>query len=77
MPDPVLYAHAVKRLGQTLRATWLVSSNPWPIIGARSAGLHTAWIKRSPKAVFDPWEVEPDLLVSGLDRLAPLLGSRR
>jgi len=76
-PDPAVYAHVVDRLGQTASATWLVSSNPFDIIGARAAGLRTAWVKRDPKAVFDPWGGEPDLVLSGLDQLAPLLGSTR
>jgi 2-haloacid dehalogenase len=72
-PDPAIYAHAVKRLGQAANACWLVSSNPFDVIGAKSAGLRAAWVKRDPNAVFDPWGVEPDLVVSGLDQLAPLL----
>jgi 2-haloacid dehalogenase len=72
-PDPIIYAHAVKRLGQDANATWLVSSNPFDLIGAKTAGLRAAWIKRDPKAVFDPWGVELDLVVSGLDQLAPQL----
>jgi len=74
-PDPAVYAHAVERLGRTASATWLVSSNPFDIIGAKTAGLRTAWVKRDPKAVFDPWGVEPDLVLSRLDQLAPLLKS--
>jgi 2-haloacid dehalogenase len=73
-PDPAIYAHAVTRLGQTASSTWLVSSNPFDIIGAKNAGLRTAWVKRDTKAIFDPWGVEPDLVVSGLDQLAPLIG---
>ena len=72
-PDPAIYTHAVRRLGQPIDATWMVSSNPFDIIGAKTAGLRTAWIKRDPGAVFDPWGVEPDLVVSSLDQLAPLL----
>jgi FMN phosphatase YigB (HAD superfamily) len=68
-PDPTVYAHAVERLGQTADVTWLVSSNPFDIIGAKTAGLRTAWIKRDPNGVFDPWGVEPDLVLSGLDQL--------
>ena len=71
-PDPAVYAHAVKRLGQSVNVFWLVSSNPFDIIGAQSAGLRTAWVRRDPSAVFDPWGVESDLVVSGLDQLAPL-----
>jgi 2-haloacid dehalogenase len=40
------------------------------VIGAKAAGLRAAWVKRQPEAVFDPWEVEPDVVVSGLDELA-------
>jgi 2-haloacid dehalogenase len=74
-PDPTVYAHAVERFGQTAHATWLVSSNPFDIIGAKMVGLCTAWLKRDPKAVFDPWGVELDLVLSRLDQLAPLLKS--
>jgi 2-haloacid dehalogenase len=76
-PDPAIYTHAVERLGATANLTWLVSSNPFDIIGAKTAGLRTAWVKRDPKAIFDPWGIEPDLVLSGLDQLAPLLGSTR
>jgi 2-haloacid dehalogenase len=72
-PDPAIYAHAVQRLGQAANTLWLVSSNPFDIIGAKTAGLRVAWVKRDPKTVFDPWEIEPDLLVSGLDQLASLI----
>jgi 2-haloacid dehalogenase len=72
-PDPTIYAHAVRRLGQDANVTWLVSSNPFDVIGAKTAGLRAAWIKRDRKAVFDPWGVKLDLVVSGLDQLAPQL----
>jgi 2-haloacid dehalogenase len=41
-PDPTMYAHAVRRLGQDANATWLVSSNPFDVIGAKTAGLRAA-----------------------------------
>jgi 2-haloacid dehalogenase len=72
-PDPAIYRHAVERLGGTADTTWLVSSNPFDVIGAKTAGLRTAWVKRHQHAVFDPWGVEPDFVLSGLDQLAPLL----
>jgi 2-haloacid dehalogenase len=68
-PDPALYAHAVKRLTYGDGPFWLVSSNPFDIIGAKTAGLHAAWVRRSAGAIFDPWEVEPDRVVPGLDQL--------
>ncbi len=69
-PDPAIYTHAARRFGQSVNNLWLVSSNPFDIIGAKIAGLRTAWIRRDPRTVFDPWGIEPDLLLSGLDQLA-------
>jgi 2-haloacid dehalogenase len=75
-PDPAIYRHALQRLGPAGHRTWLVSSNPFDVIGAKAAGLHAAWVKRN-LTVFDPWGVEPDLVVAGLDQLAPLFGEQR
>jgi 2-haloacid dehalogenase len=69
-PDPAVYDYLARRAGRAPAETWLVSSNAWDVIGAKAAGLRAAWVKRQPEAVFDPWEVEPDVVVSGLDELA-------
>ena len=53
---------------------WLVSSNPFDVIGAISSGMRAAWIKRSPEALFDPWGIEPTLTVNGLSTLAEQIG---
>lgn len=74
-PDPAIYRHALQRLGQSGDATWLVSSNPFDVIGANAAGLRTAWVQRN-SIVFDPWGIAPDLVLSGVDQLAALLGER-
>lgn len=69
-PDPAVYAHLARRTEHLPSETWLVSSNAWDVIGAKAAGLRAAWVKRQPDAVFDPWGVEPDVVVGGLDELA-------
>jgi 2-haloacid dehalogenase len=69
-PDPRVYHHAVRRLGCARSDTWLVSSNPFDVIGAKAAGLKAAWIKRNPNAVFDSWGIEPDLVAPDLNDLA-------
>jgi 2-haloacid dehalogenase len=69
-PDPRVYHHLVRRLGTKPGDTWLISSNPFDIIGAKAAGLKTAWIKRSANVVFDPWDIESDLVVTDLNDLA-------
>ena len=73
-PDPAVYAHLRNRLDVAPGDTWLISSNPFDVIGARHAGLHAAWVRRSLDAPFDPWGIEPDMTVADLDALAERLG---
>lgn len=68
-PDPAVYAHFLRRAGSTGAETWLISGNPFDVLGALSAGLRSAWIQRSPEARFDPWGIEPTLTVAGLQEL--------
>ncbi|WP_163574362.1 haloacid dehalogenase type II [Halomonas faecis] len=72
-PDPAVYAHLRQRLEVEPGDTWLISSNAFDVIGARHAGLHAAWVRRSPEAPFDPWGIEPDLTVGNLETLAERL----
>ncbi|QTF91951.1 haloacid dehalogenase type II [Halomonas sp. BM-2019] len=72
-PDPAVYAHLRHRLDVAPGDTWLISSNPFDVIGARHAGLHAVWVRRSPEAPFDPWGIEPDMTVPDLDALAERL----
>ncbi len=69
-PNPEVYEYLVKRVKRPKNEAWLVSSNPWDVIGAKSAGLRAAWIKRKPDAVYDPWGIEPDCVVVDLHALA-------
>jgi len=69
-PDPEVYRYLARRLYRPVGETWLVSSNGWDVIGAKSAGLRAAWVRRNPDAVFDPWGIEPDLVVENLEQLA-------
>jgi 2-haloacid dehalogenase len=68
-PDPAVYEHLVAELRTRREMAWLISSNPFDVIGAKACGLRTAWVQRDPKRVFDPWEFEPDLVVHGLAEL--------
>ena len=68
-PDPSVYSHFLRSAGATGEAAWLISSNPFDVIGAVSAGMNSAWIPRSPDAIFDPWEIEPTLTVESLNTL--------
>lgn len=68
-PNPAVYAHMVKTGGAAASETWLISSNPFDVIGAATAGMQTAWVQRSESAIFDPWGVEPAATVKSLTEL--------
>jgi len=69
-PDPAVYAFLRARLETRPEQTWLISSNPFDVIGATHAGLRSAWVRRHSDAPFDPWGVEPDMTVTDLESLA-------
>jgi 2-haloacid dehalogenase len=72
-PHPGIYRHLLATMKPGPPAALLVSSNPFDLIGASAAGLRTAWCKRQPSALFDPWGSPPDHVITGLDGLAGLL----
>lgn len=65
-PSPATYGHFLRQAGATGGSAWLISSNPFDVIGAISAGMKAAWVKRSPEAVFDPWGIDPTITVNNL-----------
>jgi 2-haloacid dehalogenase len=76
-PDPAVYLHLVARGGANADQTWLVSSNAWDVLGAKSAGLRAAWVRRDRKKPWEGWGIaEPDLVVSSLGELTGKLPLR-
>ncbi|MFH1965049.1 MAG: haloacid dehalogenase type II [Acidobacteriota bacterium] len=69
-PNPGVYCHFLRRSGAVGADAWLVSSNPFDIIGAVSAGMRAAWVRRFPEIIFDPWGIEPTITVRNLTELA-------
>jgi 2-haloacid dehalogenase len=50
-PDPTVYHHLVRKVGKSfgnedMASVWLVSGNPFDIVGARAAGINAAWVDR-------------------------------
>jgi 2-haloacid dehalogenase len=74
-PDPAVYEYLVAEMHAPKEMVWLVSSNPFDVIGAKACGLRTAWVRRDLKRAFDPWEFEPDLIIHGLAELPDALKS--
>ncbi|MEJ2309177.1 MAG: haloacid dehalogenase type II [Gammaproteobacteria bacterium] len=68
-PDPDVYRHFLERSGVAGESAWLVSGNAFDIIGAVSAGMRAAWVRRKGDALFDPWDVEPTVTVNSLSGL--------
>ncbi len=76
-PAPTVYRYLATRMGTAMEDTWLVSSNPFDVIGAKAAGLRTVWVRRNPRAMLDPWAIEPDLIVADLVELSGQIGEAR
>ena len=69
-PNPAVYSHFLRKAGATGADAWLISGNPFDVIGAISAGMKGAWVQRSPEALFDPWGINPTITIRGLTELA-------
>lgn len=63
----------MKRAESLPEQTWLVSSNPFDVTGARAVGMEALWVRRSGGAVFDPWEFQPTATVSNLTQVADVI----
>jgi 2-haloacid dehalogenase len=68
-PNPDVYAHFLSTTESTAAESWLISGNPFDVIGAGSVGINSVWIRRSPKQVFDPWEIKPTVTIACLTDL--------
>lgn len=68
-PNPDVYEHLLNATGASAEETWLISSNPFDVIGAISSGLSGVWVRRSAESTFDPWGIEPTVTISGLHAL--------
>lgn len=68
-PNPAVYSHFLRKAEVNNDEAWLISSNSFDVIGALSAGMRAAWVKRSGDAIFDPWEITPTMTVGNLTEL--------
>lgn len=68
-PNPEVYRYFLQTSGASEHSTWLVSSNAFDVIGALSAGMNAAWLKRNETDIFDPWDFEPTITMRSLTEL--------
>jgi 2-haloacid dehalogenase len=69
-PDPAVYRHFLDRTSSKAGKSWLVSANPFDVLGAGAAEMKAVWLQRSPELVMDPWEIKPTLTIKRLDGVA-------
>jgi 2-haloacid dehalogenase len=69
-PSPAVYAYLTRSVAADAKSVWLISSNAWDVIGAKSAGLRAVWVQRHSGQLFDPWDIEPDVTVKDLTECA-------
>ncbi|MGM0672060.1 haloacid dehalogenase type II [Thioalkalivibrio sp.] len=72
-PDPRVYRHFLQRANVLPVDAWLISGNPFDVIGAQAVGMRTAWFDRAGRGLFDPWGYEPSGTIQGLGELAGML----
>ena len=65
-PDPAVYLHFFRTVDAQPGRVWLVSANPWDVVGAKSAGSRAAWLNRGGARTFDPWGITPDTTLTTL-----------
>lgn len=85
-PDVRTYEHLVKEAqresSRSKEEVWVVSSNPFDVLGAVSAGLRSCWVDRTGKGWVDGLGeavgLEPSLVVGGVDEaVRAILGTGR
>lgn len=75
-PAPETYFHLVQKLGRTagdFEGIWLVSGNPFDIVGARLVGMNAAWVDRAGSGWVDSLgepDIEPSVIVKDIGEVA-------
>ena len=69
-PSPLVYKHFNEKTTSSKSDSWLISSNPFDVIGATAYGMKSAWLQRSNEQVFDPWEYKPTTIINTITQLS-------
>lgn len=77
-PDPEVYFHLADMLGKSkseMNDIWLVSGNPFDIVGGRSVGMQAAWVDRAGHGWIDAVvpDKKPTVVIRGLGDLIPAI----
>lgn len=72
-PNPAVYDYFLQKTNTAKTNAWLISGNPFDVIGSISAGFRSVWVQRNPTAIFDPWEIQPTKIIRELNDLINVL----
>jgi 2-haloacid dehalogenase len=75
-PAPEVYWHLLEKVGKTreqIGDVWLISANPFDIVGAGAVGMKAVWVNRSDAGWVDSLgqgeKGRPTVIVKGLDEV--------
>lgn len=72
-PNPAVYRYFLQKTNTDKANAWLISGNPFDVIGSISAGYKSVWVQRNPTSIFDPWEIKPTKIIKKLTDLINVL----
>lgn len=81
-PSPIVYYHLAEKVGkgktkEEMGTMWLVSGNPFDVVGARSVGMQAAWVDRAGNGWTDQLVQQelrrPTVVVKGLHEVVEVV----
>ncbi|MBW6480486.1 MAG: haloacid dehalogenase type II [Bacteroidales bacterium] len=72
-PNPAVYEHFLQKSKSSKTDSWLISGNPFDVIGAIFTGMRSVWVRRNRNIIFDPWEIQPTEIINELPELIKVL----
>lgn len=77
-PSRNSYMHLAEKVGKDLsrmEEVWLISSNPFDIVGARNVGMNAIWVDRAAKGWQDACvpQLQPTAIVHSLEEITDVI----
>jgi 2-haloacid dehalogenase len=81
-PSRASYQHLVEKVGKQpsqMSELWLVSGNPFDVVGARSMGMNAIWVDRAGRGWQDAAvpDLRPSAIVRSLEHIVDKMKGRR
>jgi 2-haloacid dehalogenase len=81
-PSRASYQHLAEKVGKhpsEMKELWLVSGNPFDVVGARSMGMNAIWVDRAGKGWQDAAvpHLRPSAIVRSLEHIVDKIKGRR